>query len=92
MKENRGRKSRDTVPLTSIHGNYTSHLRQCERYGRTSNPAAVLVSASQAASLLLGERPSLPSVADPDPGSGAFLTPIRIRDPGWTSKIIFPRA
>ncbi len=24
------------------------------------------------------------SVADPDPGSGAFLTPwIRIRDPGW---------
>jgi hypothetical protein len=28
------------------------------------------------------------SVADPDPGSGAFLTPgsgIRIRDPGWSN-------
>jgi hypothetical protein len=42
------------------------------------------------------------NVADPDPGSGAFLTPpgsgildgekIRIRDPGRTSQIIFPRA
>jgi hypothetical protein len=40
------------------------------------------------------------SVADPDPGSGAFLTPgsgIRIRDgknpdPEITSRIIFPRA
>jgi hypothetical protein len=35
------------------------------------------------------------SVEDPEPGSCAFLTPgsgIQIRDPGWTSKIIFPRA
>jgi hypothetical protein len=28
----------------------------------------------------------LTSVADPDPGSGAFLTPgSRIRDPGWVT-------
>ncbi len=36
------------------------------------------------------------SVADPDPGSGAFLTPgwVKSQDPdlGWTTRIIVPRA
>jgi len=43
---------------------------------------------------------SLNNVADPDSGSDAFLTSgsgirdqkIKIRDPGWTSRIMFPRA
>ncbi len=41
------------------------------------------------------------SVAEPDPGSGAFLTSgsgirdpwwVKNQDPGWTTRIIFPRA